>query len=155
MATIESSPYDNDTTLLYKWAAFFDIPVYLVIIHPRTSQDSPTTPGNDNYVYEPITQIIATLASQGKDAAEMYDNIIGYNIGARDSDITPYSGNIRDDDIAMAYYGMLRTTNPDIDLSDIMNQFYRTMNDNITYDMFDGELSSRSPLRNLDPENCR
>lgn len=125
MTSINVSPYDNDITLLYKWANAFQVPISLMIVRPRESQDVDITSGNKSYVYESLSNIVYRFMNEHRDPGEMYDLI------------TEYNNNIREDDIAMVYYGIILGIDPNLDYTSTMNQFYRSMDKELTYDKFD------------------
>ena len=129
----EITPYDNDVTLLYKWAAVFQVPVQLVIIRPRTPRDINIPSGTPAFVFESLPVIVQRLINEGETPASMYDIITGFN------------KTITIDDIAMSYYDQLRrqnpnpNPNPNPNLYITMNQIYRDMDNTLTIDKFESQ----------------
>lgn len=126
---LQPIPYDNDVTLLYKWAELFQIPVRLMIVRPRTPKDAGITSGTPFYVFESLPIIVQRLSREGETPAGMYDIISNYK---------SYPNLI--DDIAMTYYDQLRLQNPNGDLHQIINQAYRDMDNTILIDKFENRV---------------
>ena len=120
-------PYDNDVTLLYKWAEVFQVPIRLIIVRPRTPQDINIISGTQAYVFESLPIIVQRLANEGETPAGMYDIITGYK---------PL---IKVDDIIMSYYNQLRLQDPLADLYVIINQIYRAMDNTLVVDKFESQ----------------
>ena len=123
---LQTLPYDNDVTLLYKWAEIFQVPVRLLIVRPRTPRDADIQAGTVNYVFESIPFMVQRLMTEGETPAGMYDIITGYK---------PI---IRMDDIVMTYYDILRRQNPGAVLYTVINQIYRAMDNTLMVDKFEG-----------------
>lgn len=122
---LQPTPYDNDVTLLYKWADIFQIPVKLMIIRPRTIKDKNISSGTQSYVYDSLPNIIQRLYSQGESPASIYDIVTGYN------------KMINIDDIVMTYYDLLRRNNTDPNLYSVINKAYRGIDNTIAVDKFE------------------
>jgi len=120
-------PYDNDVTLLYKWAEVFQVPIRLMIVRPRTPRDAGITSGTPKYVFESLPVIVQRLSGEGETPAGMYDIITGYN------------NQITIDDIVMTYYNQLRQQNPRPDLYITINQIYRAMDNTLVIDKFENQ----------------
>ena len=86
------SPYDNNVTLVYKWAHAFNTPRRLLLIRPRTAKDSPNAPGTPTAVVGELFSTVAELDAEGRSPEEIIEivNAMNQNIGT--------------EDIAMAYY---------------------------------------------------
>lgn len=136
---IQSTLYDNDVTLLYKWAAYFQLPVRLIIPHPPSVNASAVNASavnasavnasavnasNDKMVYESLPGMVSDLLNKNYTAAEIYDIIIGYN---------PY---ILSKDILMVYYGIISNERKDSYLLD-MNNFESAMNNDSVVSRFE------------------
>lgn len=120
-------PYDNDVTLLYKWAEIFQVPVRLIIVRPRTQRDAHIASGTPTYVFESLPLIVQRLVAEGETPAGMYDIITGYK---------PL---IKIEDIMMAYYDQLRAQDPRPDLYLTVNQIYRAMDNTLVVDKFESQ----------------
>lgn len=125
IANFQASPYDNDVTLLYKWADFFQVPVSFMIIRPRTPQDTGILAGITTYVFESLPLIVQRLIDQGESPASIYDIITGYE------------PQIHIEDIMMTYYDILRQRNPNVDLYQTINEIYRAMDNTLVVDKFE------------------
>lgn len=126
--TFQPIPYDNDVTLLYKWAEVFQVPVRLIIVRPRTNKDTGITTGTQTYVFESLPSIVHRLVNEGETPAGMYDIITGYD---------PL---VKIEDIMMVYYDLLRgraIQTPTHDLYRVVNQIYRAMDNTLTLDKFE------------------
>lgn len=120
-------PYDNDVTLLYKWAEVFQVPIRLIVVRPRTPRDIGIVSGTPTYVFESLPLIVQRLSNEGETPAGMYDIITGYK---------PV---IKVDDIIMTYYNQLRLQDPRPDLYVTINQIYRAMDNTLVVDKFEGQ----------------
>lgn len=125
--TLQQIPYDNDVTLLYKWAEIFQVPIRLIVTRPRTPQDIGITSGTQKYVFESLPVIVQRLTNEGETPAGMYDII------------TEYNRLINIDDIAMTYYDQLRRQNLAPELFGIINQVYRAIDNTLTVDKFESQ----------------
>lgn len=134
----EPIPYDNDVTLLYKWAEVFQVPVSFIIVRPRTPADIGITSGTPAYVFESLPVIIKRLSVERETPAGMYDIITGYK---------PV---IKIDDIMMAYYDQLRREDSELNIGQIgqvpkqplyvtINQIYRAMDNSLMVDKFESQ----------------
>jgi len=72
-------PYDNDVTLTYKWANYFNIPVNLLIIRDRTPKDADIVSGSSKYIFENVNTIIETMSSKNVSFADIYAYLAKYN----------------------------------------------------------------------------
>ncbi|CAH6421734.1 Hypothetical protein HVR_LOCUS1374 [uncultured virus] len=124
-ADLQQIPYDNDVTLLYKWAEVFQVPVRLMIVRPRTPRDAAITSGTQTFVFESLPVIVQRLSNEGESPAGMFDIITGYN------------KLINIDDIVMSYYDQLHRQDPRPDLYVTINQIYRAMDDKLVVDKFE------------------
>jgi hypothetical protein len=122
---LQPTPYDNDVTLLYKWANIFQVPIRLIIVRTRTPRDIGVINGTENYIFESLPMIVQRLVQEAETPAGMYDIITGYNKF------------INIDDIAMTYYDQLRRENLSPDLYVIINQVYRGMDNTLVVDKFE------------------
>jgi hypothetical protein len=125
--TLQQTPYDNDVTLLYKWAEIFQTPIRLIITRPRTQRDAGIISGTQKYVFESLPVIVQRLTNEGETPASMYDIITNYN------------GRIDIDDIALTYFDQLRRQNPDPELFRVINQVYRAIDNTLTVDKFESQ----------------
>lgn len=123
---LQPIPYDNDVTLLYKWAEVFQVPVRLIIVRPRTPQDIDIVSGTRTYAFESLPQIVQRLVDEGETPPGIYDII------------TSYEPMVRIEDIMMTYYDLLRRRDPRPDLYVIVNQIYRAMDNTMAVDKFEG-----------------
>ena len=106
---IRVSPYDNDITLLYKWSEKTEVPISLIVVQPRNSENA-SIPGSKNYVFESLPQLVSRLLQKSLSASEAYSIIINFN-----SSIT-----VRD--FTMVYYDLLKKSNPGVDLCPRINE---------------------------------
>ena len=124
-------PYDNDVTLLYKWAEVFQVPVRIIVVRPRTPNDNAIVSGTPNYIFESLPLIVQRLSLEGETPAGIYDIITGYK---------PL---IKIDDIMMSYFDQLKreniqsegTVNPNLYIT--INQVYREMDNTLVVDKFE------------------
>jgi len=109
-------PFDNDVTMIYKWAYYFNVPVKLIVVRPRL-QNVPQfrNLGTSEWVFENLIIVVQLLYNQKVSLENIYNSIVEWMPG----------GNINADDVAMAY---LRVMNDNqIKREDelvIMNNFY-------------------------------
>ena len=123
---VEVTPYDNEVTLLYKWAQAFQVPVQLVIVRPRTAKDVNIPSGTNTLVYESIIDMVARLSGAGETPAEIYDQILRYN------------KNITIDDVAMSYY-IIDENRDDPNFYQTMNEIYANLDSTLTGDKFNNQ----------------
>jgi len=124
---LQPIPYDNDVTLLYKWAKIFQVPIRLIIVRPRTSRDIGMTNGTLTYIFESIPVIVERLISEGETPSSIYDIITGYK------------SLIKIEDIMMSYYDQLRSTDPRPDMFIVINQLYKSMDNMLTMNKFESQ----------------
>ena len=129
---LQLTPYDNDVTLLYKWAEIFQVPIRLMVVRPRTPRDAAILSGTPNYVFESLPLIVQRLTNEAETPAGMYDIITGYN------------KLINIDDIVMTYYDQLRReiladTQRRQNLYITINQIYRAMDNTLVVDKFESQ----------------
>lgn len=125
IATFQPSPYDNDVTLLYKWADFFQVPVKFIIVRPRTPQDTGVLAGVTAYVFESLPLIVQRLIDEGESPASIYDIITGYE------------PQVLIEDIMMTYYDILHQHDRSPNLYQTINQIYRSMDNTLVVDKFE------------------
>src|SRR6056297_2743978 len=119
-AEVEINPYDNEVTLLYKWAQVFGLPVQLIIVRPRTPQDADIVSGTDTLVYESLVGMVERLSAAGETPADVYDIIYNFN---------KY---ITVDDIAMAYAILAWRADPQRVIVQEINRVYNSIDENVT-----------------------
>ena len=83
-------PYDNEVTLLYKWSHYYQLPARLILIRSQQGL-SAIAPGAAELTFQPLTEAVSQLVSQGR---ELFD--INY-------DIAPYLHDASAEDVAMVY----------------------------------------------------
>ena len=127
MSTYAKNSYDNEYTLLYKYAKAAEIPISLVIVRPRTEEDDINMPGVNNFVFESLLGIITRLMSKGKTPAEVY------------SEINKYNSQIKVQDIIMSYYDLLYSPD-DPDFYKILNDYYRQIDETIQQDRYGPDI---------------
>lgn len=129
---VEITPYDNDVTLLYKWAYYFSIPIRLMVVRPRTESDLEIKSGTTVYVFESLPAIVQRLLLEKESLTNIYDIVTGLN------------KLITIDDIAMAYYSLLLQEGMRPDLYVTINKAYRDMDNTLTVDKFEnmGDLQN-------------
>jgi len=113
-------PYDNDVTLMYKWAEVFQVPINLIIVRPRGTNDSNIKSGTQKYVYESLLNMIERLERDNNTPSEIYDIINQYNKF------------ITIDDIAMVYYFIWNKNLPPEEKKNIniyVNNLYELLGD--------------------------
>lgn len=130
VSDVEPLPYDNEVTLLYKWADVFQTPIKYIIIRPRTYEDFGIPSGTDTLVFESLTLILNRLLNS---SVEGFADIF--------SIVSKYKSSISEDDIVMAYYGIIRgpgnVSQLQPNLYRIINDVYREMGKSLTYDRFE------------------
>ena len=115
---LQVTKYDNDVTLLYKWASLLGTPTRLIVVRPRTAQDYKITSGTTAYVFESLTSIVRRLYEEGETIAGIYETI---------KTLKP-AINIKD--ITMTFVSLTRNPNPeayDPNFYNTINQIYRQM----------------------------
>lgn len=124
------TPYDNDVTLLYKWANIAQLPTRFIIIRARTSSDVENLNGTTNHIFESLSEIMLRLINAGESPSSIYDVV------------TSYRPLISMDDIIMVYYGLINNSEiPDPNLYAVMNQVYRNMDNTLTVNKFEDQDS--------------
>lgn len=129
---LQPTPYDNDVTLLYKWAEAYQLPIQLIIVRPRTPQDANIISGTTTKVFESLPMIIQRLFNEGESPASVHDIITRYN---KLNNITK----IRINDIILTYYDIIRRQNHQPDLYVYINQIYRDMDETSIIDKFENQ----------------
>lgn len=127
MPNINVTAYDNDMTLLYKYVDFFQVPVKLIIVRPRTDADKGIIYGTKDFVFESLPLIVERLSREVDTVADLYDIITGYK------------ESIKAIDVIMTYYSQIRTNNKDPNLYTLINNIYRDIDVNLTVDRFESQ----------------
>ena len=125
VSDLQPIAYDNDVTLLYKWAEVFQVPVQLIIVRPRTQQDINITSGTDTLVFESLPMIVQRLTLEQETPADIRDIVSRYN-----KFITP-------DDIVMVYFDQVRREPQTLPLYQLINQVYRSIDNELVVDKFE------------------
>lgn len=110
-STVEYLVYDNDITLLYKWAKVFDVPTRLIVVRPRTDEDNNFPAGTETLVFESLTEMIKRLVNEKETPQDIYDII------------TRFSKSITSTDIIMTYYSLFKNLS-----YEEIDQFIQDMN---------------------------
>lgn len=110
------SPFDNELSLLYKWANSFEVPVKYVLVRPATPADQGLPNRIGDNVYEPLLSYILASLEQQVTLAELYTRVMALTT------------NLTNDDFAMIMTAALVTR--DIPLEEIrtmLNTFFREL----------------------------
>jgi hypothetical protein len=115
-AAVQISPFDNEVTLLYKWAGAWSIPVRLILIRERQPNE-PQAPGTRTHVFEPLSSFIQRQLAVGQSLNAIYE-------------MAKPLGGMTVNDFAMTYFSLQRD-NPQINTAEgqfailaAINQFY-------------------------------
>jgi hypothetical protein len=130
---IEITPYDNNTTLLYKYLRMIDMPINLVIARPRTNEDDVNMVGTQDgkYVFESIIDMVGTLINKGESAKEIFETI------------KQYKPSIDIHDIAMSYYSLSIFQGITTGLSEQINDVYYEIDNTRTNEVENDEDLAR------------
>lgn len=115
------SIFDNDVTLLYKWANYYGVPIKQIVVRPRTEADANIQSGSKTWVYEPLNEMIRRLLQQGQSLYNIYEQVIAY------------SSDTSADDVAMTYAEMSDPNQRDQVLKTV-NDFYSDLEPNVETD---------------------
>jgi hypothetical protein len=123
--------YDNDVTLLYKWAEVFQLPISFIIVRPREPGDEQFISGTDKYVYESLQALVARLIENQTSPSEIYDYVHKYN------------KMIEVKDIAMVYYDIWKSQG-ETDLHIHLNNLYKLLGDSSESNMTEEDKESNA-----------
>lgn len=121
---IETTPFDNEITLLYKWSAKLETPTRLIVV--RQNELSDKTDKSRNLIYEPFWERVSDLNGEETDPRDVF------------TIITELNSAITIDDIIMAYYYLMvenaknNSENLDSNASEslaMINGFYENMDE--------------------------
>jgi len=111
--TPERTAFDNDLSMLYKWAAYYGRPTRYMLINNETGG------------FTPMDERIEALADEGKNILQIYEAVTS-------PEVYPFPDIRLDFDVAMIY-SLLFTDPQDLaDLVEVFNEFFRVTNDRIT-----------------------
>lgn len=92
MDGINITPFDNEISILHKWARYFQIPIRLILINTRIKGDKEET------IYTSSVQEINSLIQQGKTLEQIYNEL---------------SDKLETEDIILIYY-LVKQQNPEV-----------------------------------------
>lgn len=125
--TVNVLPYDNDVTLLYKWAEVFQVPIQLTVVRPRTDADIDVFTASKNYVFESLPLVVERMVATGNTPADIFEYVSNYNKV------------ITLDDVMMVYYDTLVRNLPESDpnLYQVINDMYRQADPSTVVDRYE------------------
>lgn len=102
------SPFDNELSLLYKWANLFEVPVKYVLVRPATPADQGAANRLGDTVYEPVLSYLLARLERGTSLADLYAQVMALTT------------NLTNDDFAMVLTAALLSRQ--VPLDEIRNQ---------------------------------
>jgi len=103
------SIFDNDVTLLYKWANYYEVPIKQIVVRPRTEAEANVQSGSKTWIYEPLNEMIRRLS--GQSLYNIYEQVVAY------------SNDTSADDVAMTYADLINPSYRDQAMKTV-NDFY-------------------------------
>lgn len=123
-SVISRSQFDNNVTLLYKWAVQSGFPLKYIVIRPRLATDTSLT-GAENYVFETLPGMISRLMKESKDMPEIFDIIY------------EFKNTLTVRDMTLSYYSILIGENPDANHLETINQTYKDLDESMIVDPYE------------------
>ena len=122
---MEITPFDNEISVLYKWAQIFKIPVRLIMVSIEIEGDK------EMAVHDSLTNIVNTKIQEGKNLIDIYYEIIDQY------------GQVNTNDVVMIYALLMMNRGTSDPVLDEINNLYRDINPETE----DDEIENISDLR--------